>query len=388
MGEITLNQIQQNASSISTHFKFAAEILPKSFSLHFTLFKLINDSDISGLNTVFHEPYIRHCFYLAEKGQGWVSPNPMVGAVLVHDGEVIGEGFHRVFGGPHAEVMAIHSVIEQNKARIPLSCLYVSLEPCNHHGKTPPCTQLIVASGIKNLIYSCMDPNPQMSGKSLQWLKNQGIKVCGPVLEQEGRFLIRAFSTNVMEKRPYIILKFAQSADGFMGKEGQSIRISNEVSNLLVHKWRSHCDGIAIGFRTLQTDRPQLTTRHWPGKSPKRVLLSNKSEIPQEYRNHFDDSSEIITLKPGTSGNWMGDLANQMQQLYQKGIGQLMVEGGPKTLQKFIDSGLWDEARVITNTQLQIKQGLKAPTLMGRLVQSFTLNKDHICIFLKSNSLS
>jgi len=327
---------------------------------------------------------MKYCFFLAEKAIGNVSPNPLVGALLVHNHRIIGEGYHNHFGGPHAEVKALQSVSQGDRHLIPESTLYVSLEPCNHFGKTPPCTQLIHTSGIRKLYFSCVDPNPTMQGKSISWMRQQGIEVYGPVLEEMGRKLIRPFATNVQLERPYVILKFAQTADAFIAQMEQRTKISNEITDLLVHRWRSECDAIAIGKNTLLIDDPLLSTRLWPGKSPVPVLFGGVEEHEKSNHRLFARSPKVIELKqsgqePATN------LKEQLHGLYKLGIGILMVEGGAKTIQGFISAELWDEARVITNRSMTLGSGIPAPSLRGKLENSFTLGSDHICILQRSN---
>lgn len=328
------------------------------------------------------ELYMKQCFFLAKKGAGLVSPNPMVGAVLVYQNRIIGEGYHKAFGQAHAEVEAIDSVSAKDRTKIPDSVLFVSLEPCNHVGKTPPCTLRIQQEGIKTVYYACEDPNPQMSGKSIEWLRQQGIQTIGPVLSGEGADLIRAFRINVLENRPYVILKFAQSSDFFLARNGRT-KISNVYSDMLVHRWRHEADGILIGKNTLITDHPNLTTRLWPGKNPQRFLLGNMaSELKDRYA-FFNADAPSYELKD-LSESEHPELPCILQAIRQKNVGILLVEGGAKTIQSFLEEGLWDEARIITNNDLKLGGGIPAPSIRGYLEQEFILNSDVIRIVRKN----
>ncbi|MBK9721175.1 MAG: bifunctional diaminohydroxyphosphoribosylaminopyrimidine deaminase/5-amino-6-(5-phosphoribosylamino)uracil reductase RibD [Saprospiraceae bacterium] len=330
---------------------------------------------------------MRYCFYLAELGKGTVSPNPQVGSILVFKDRIIGEGYHKVYGGPHAEVNAIHAVHPKDLDLIPKSTLYVSLEPCNHYGKTGPCTDFIIKNKIEKLVFGAYDPNPKMAGKSIAYLKQQGLEVIGPVLERNGQNRIREFETNILYKRPYIILKFAQSADFFIGKTRQTVKISNSYSDLLVHKWRSETDGILVGSNTIKIDNPLLTTRFWPGKNPVRIVFGRFSASEKMDFNAFNKSTlsyDLNDLKFESDQN----PETLLEKLIHLGIGTLLVEGGAKTIQYFYKSGFWDEARIITNTALYLKEGIEAPSIQGFLENSLILDKDVIHYITKTNNLS
>lgn len=226
------------------------------------------------MNSTFNEFYMQRCLELAAMGAGQVAPNPMVGAVLVHQGRIIGEGYHRQYGQAHAEVNCVNSVAEEERSLIPLATMYVSLEPCAHHGKTPPCADLIVAQGIKQVVIGCMDTFSAVAGKGIEKLEKAGIKVETGVLEAECRQINRRFFTFHEQQRPYIVLKWAQSRNGLVaGAGGVPVRISNKYSDRLVHKWRSEEMGILAGTRTAINDNPRLNNRLWTGKDPVRIII-------------------------------------------------------------------------------------------------------------------
>jgi diaminohydroxyphosphoribosylaminopyrimidine deaminase / 5-amino-6-(5-phosphoribosylamino)uracil reductase len=331
------------------------------------------------------ENYIRYCLFLAKCGMGHVSPNPPVGAILVNNNRIIGQSYHKVFGGFHAEVNALMDVKDTDKHLIADSTLYVSLEPCNHRGKTPACTELILKNDIKKLVFGCYDPNPLMAGNSITFLKNNGVEVSGPVLESDCQDMIKEFRINILEKRPFIILKLAQSNDFFMGKTGSRIKISSHYSDIVSHQWRSQIDGILVGATTVRTDNPQLTTRFWPGKNPIRILLGRFNPEDQNKFKAFNSEAEtrIFDLPFLENNNALREL---MTELYRQKIGILMVEGGARTLESFYKEGLWDEARIITNTHLRLGIGIPAPTIIGRLINTLVLDKDIIHYIAKNQA--
>lgn len=321
-----------------------------------------------------HDIYMKRCLQLAVTGAGSVAPNPMVGAVLVHNGTIIGEGYHQQYGQAHAEVNCINSVPAQLRELISQSTLYVSLEPCNHFGKTPPCSDLIISHGIPRVVIGCMDPFEKVNGSGIQKLKNAGITVeCG-VLEKEAKELNRRFFTFHKAKRPYIILKWAQSNNGKMAAaDERRIFISNDYSNRLVHRWRSEETAIMVGTRTALLDNPSLTTRLWPGRNPTRIIVDRYLQLPHTLKVFNGESETVIlnTIKDQSEGkNRYCRLADDdhflngaMQLLYDMNIISVMVEGGSSLLQSLIDSNCWDEARVITNRSLSVHNGLSAPQL-------------------------
>jgi diaminohydroxyphosphoribosylaminopyrimidine deaminase/5-amino-6-(5-phosphoribosylamino)uracil reductase len=319
------------------------------------------------------EQYMSRCIQLARLGGGAVSPNPMVGAVLVYEDKIIGEGFHKKYGEAHAEVNCINSVLPENKILIEKSIIYVSLEPCSHYGKTPPCSDLIIKNNIKKVVIGCKDSYEEVAGRGIQKLQNAGVEVVVGVLENECRDLNKRFFCFHEKGRPYIILKWAQSSNGKIGAlNDERILISNDHSNRLVHKWRSEEAGILIGTATAQKDNPSLTTRLWPGKNPVRIIIDNQLKLSAKL-NLFDLQADTIIfnkIKNTIEGNLQFiklENDNYMQQLlhslYEMNIQSILVEGGSKTLQSFIDASLWDEARIITNEQMIIENGITAPEM-------------------------
>ncbi len=286
---------------------------------------------------------------MARLGLGRVQPNPMVGAVIVHNGRIIGEGYHHRYGEAHAEVNALASVKEP--ALLKDSTLYVNLEPCSHFGKTPPCADAIIRHSIPRVVVGTVDCHDKVNGNGIAKLRAAGVEVTVGVCEQECRELNRRFFTYHAQKRPYVILKWAQTADGFMDvdrSDGQphSYWITNPALRVLVHKWRSEEDAILVGYNTMANDQPQLTTRLYPGKSPQRFVMQR--------------GNEIIAPLPYTPVPL--DVPACLQQLYEQNIHSVIVEGGRKTLDRFIESGLWDEARILVGNVTWGK-GLPAPTL-------------------------
>lgn len=319
---------------------------------------------------VVDEQYMRRCFDLALQGAGTVAPNPMVGAVMVCNGNIIGEGYHQHYGGPHAEVMAIASVKEEDKSLLPQSTLYVNLEPCSHTGKTPPCANLIAANNISKVVIGTVDPNPLVSGKGISFLKQAGVAVTTGILHDDARQLNRRFFTFMERKRPYIILKWAQTLDGFTGKENQRIAITNRYSNTLVHKWRSEEAAIMVGTHTALIDNPKLDSRFWNNHNPVRVVVDRQLRLP-ETLHLFDGSVRTIVIteqeKHGKTGldylriRFDSHLPEKMlAALYDRSIQSVLVEGGSVLIQSFIDSGLWDEARIFM-APMNLGKGVAAP---------------------------
>lgn len=338
--------------------------------------------------------YMHRCLELAEKGLGHTLTNPLVGAVLVHQNRIIGEGYHQQYGGPHAEVNALASVQPADRQWIPESTLYVSLEPCNHTGKTPPCTDLILRYRIPEVVVAITDPNEKVNGSGIRRLQEAGVKVQTGLLEAEARWQNRRFFCLQEKSRPYVVLKWAQSADGLMaGNKGQPISISHTATNRLVHRWRAEESAILVGSQTAHTDNPQLTTRHWPGHNPIRVLIDRTLRIPPtaQVLNAAADTLVINTVQSGQSGRtqWIQigenrfDPDNWLKSLYQQNIASVLVEGGARILQSFIDAGCWDEARVITNTHMNIESGIAVPKLTNaHLIKTEQLPGDRIDFWL------
>jgi diaminohydroxyphosphoribosylaminopyrimidine deaminase/5-amino-6-(5-phosphoribosylamino)uracil reductase len=320
------------------------------------------------------EPYMQRCLQLAAMGAGQVAPNPMVGAVLVYEDRIIGEGYHKKFGEAHAEVNCINSVAEADKKFIGESTMYVSLEPCAHFGKTPPCADLIIKNKIPKVVIGCRDSFKEVAGKGIDRLKAARTEVAVGVLEKECLELNRRFFVFHEKKRPYIILKWAQSSDGKIAAFDEArTYISNEFTNRLVHKWRTEEASILVGTNTALQDDPALTARLWPGNDPVRLVIDTDLKLPIHLKL-FDGTVKTIVfnfIKQAEEENLLyyqlknkeNILAQILEALYSNRIQSVMVEGGAKLLQSFIDEGLWDEARVISNEQLTIDNGLKAPVL-------------------------
>ena len=331
-----------------------------------------------------HETYMLRCLELAEKGLGQAAPNPLVGAVIVHDGRILGEGFHQKYGEAHAEVNAVNSVEDKNLLKE--STLYVSLEPCNHTGKTPPCTELIIQHKIPEVVIGTQDSHSIVNGRGIETLEKNGIRVLSGILENPCRLMNRRFFTYHEHKRPYIILKWAQTADYFLDRvrknnePAQPNWITSEDLRTLVHKWRSEEPGLLIGSKTAICDNPRLTTRLWPGKNPLRIVIDTDSVL-SETLNVFSPDAEtlIYSISPlsyqGKNIHARGlpfshELAHEItEDLHSRRIQSVMVEGGRQTLQLFIDSNLWDEARVFTGT-LTFGNGVPAPRLRGKKIST------------------
>jgi diaminohydroxyphosphoribosylaminopyrimidine deaminase/5-amino-6-(5-phosphoribosylamino)uracil reductase len=317
---------------------------------------------------------MHRCIELAQLGAGYVAPNPMVGAVLVHDGRIIGEGYHKQFGEPHAEVNCISSVEEKNKSNIPLSTLYVSLEPCSHFGKTPPCTDLIIANKIPEVVIGCRDPFKKVNGKGIEKLKTAGVRVVYGVLEKECQQLNKRFFTFHTQHRPYIILKWAETADKKIASNGtERLLISNDQTNRLVHKWRSEEAAILVGTNTALLDDPELTTRYWSGSSPIRLIVDMDLSLPLSLKIFngkqrtvifntikYEETNDLTYYQVTEDVSLVHQIVNA---LYQMKIQSVIVEGGARLLQSFIDEDMWDEVRVIKNEKLIINNGLAAPEL-------------------------
>ena len=313
------------------------------------------------------------CFELAQKGLGYVAPNPLVGSVLVNNGNIIGEGFHAEYGLDHAEVNAIRDAEKKYPELVSTSELYVSLEPCSHFGKTPPCSDFIISKGIKKVYISNTDSNILVAGKGISKLRSAGIEVVENLLSDEGRKTNKRFFSFHEKKRPFIILKWAQTSDGFIGPiSKEKIQISGNQSHELVHKWRSEEQAILVGKETAITDNPQLNVRLWEGKNPIRVVIDSKLLLPEDLNLFNQNITTIIfnSIKDQTENNisfvklnFKSSILNQLlSYLYSINIQSIIIEGGTITLQKFIDENLWDEARIFTSPR-KINYGIKAPVL-------------------------
>ena len=320
-----------------------------------------------------HKTYMQRCFQIAENGLGQVAPNPLVGCVIVCDDKIISEGFHQKYGENHAERNAILNFVEARHAT-PLqnSTLYVNLEPCSHFGKTPPCADFIIEHKIPKVVISNLDSNPEVAGKGIERLRNAGIEVITGVLEDEGRYLNRRFFTYIEKKRPYIVLKWAESLDGFIYSETERW-ISNEAMRNLVHKWRSEEPAIMVGTNTVLTDNPQLNVRVYFGKNPLRITIDQHHKLSKNL--HFFDNSQPTKIYETT------DLSEILNDLYSQKIQSIIVEGGAKLLQTFIENNLWDEARILTGNKF-LHDGLKAPKIQGEEIFSTTLENDEVRVLI------
>ncbi|MBO9657748.1 MAG: bifunctional diaminohydroxyphosphoribosylaminopyrimidine deaminase/5-amino-6-(5-phosphoribosylamino)uracil reductase RibD [Chitinophagaceae bacterium] len=337
---------------------------------------------------------MRRCIQLAQLGAGYVAPNPMVGAVIVHNGSVIGEGYHQLYGQAHAEVNCVNDAIAKGHERLlSSSTIYVSLEPCAHFGKTPPCADLIIRHNIPQVVVGCRDPFTQVDGKGIEKLRNAGHKVTVGILEQECIELNKRFFTFHTRHRPYVILKWAQTADERIGTTGRRLMISNEFSNRLVHKWRSEEHAILVGTNTAIADDPELTTRLWPGKSPVRLVIDMDLKLPASLKlfnnaartiifnkhRHIEDDSGIAYYQLTDDLSLVPQILHALKQL---NIQSVLVEGGAFLLQSFIDESAWDEVRIITNKHLVAGHGLPAPVLRhAGIVNEQDLESDRIQIF-------
>lgn len=340
---------------------------------------------------------MKRCLELAKNGLGTTSPNPMVGAVIVHEGRIIGEGWHRKAGEPHAEPNAINSVVNQDLLKE--STIYVSLEPCSHFGKTPPCTDLILEKEIPNVVIGIMDPFAKVCGNGINKLKEHGRNVTVGVLEKECEAINKRFFTFQKENRPYIILKWAETKDGFIdinrdeNSENKPTWISNKYSQQLVHKWRSEEDAILVGTNTAIKDNPKLNTRSWVGKNPTRVVLDRTLRIPSDYYL-FDDSVKTIVITESEKENTVNTfyetvnfssktfVYDLIKVLVKYQIQSIIIEGGNKVLQTFIDANLWDEARIFIGQNTFVK-GLKAPEIKANLVSEQNIDGDKLRIVSK-----
>ncbi len=342
---------------------------------------------------------MQRCLELALLGAGSVSPNPMVGSVLVFNQKIIAEGYHQKYGEPHAEANAIEYALQnlddaENKLKN--STLYVNLEPCSHFGKRPPCADLIIKHKIPVVVIGCRDPFDQVNGKGIDKLKDAGITVIENILNEKCLNLNRRFFTRIQKQRPFIILKWAQTANGYFAPENPEKKwISSEASKVLVHKWRSEEDAVLVGKNTALIDNPQLNVREISGRNPIRIVIDRNLSLPQTL-NVFDQSQDTIifnALKTDVSGRikflMLEDFDNLLPQLisyqlYLMDVQSIIIEGGLQTLNLFIKSGLWDEARIITGKD-SWTNGMKAPLISGKQVYQTALSSDIITILYNTN---
>jgi len=328
-----------------------------------------------------HEKYIKRCIELAKNGLGTTYPNPLVGSVIVYNDQIIGEGWHQKAGSPHAEVHAIQSV--KDKSLLSKATIYVSLEPCSHFGKTPPCSDLIIANKIPNVVIGTVDPFAKVAGTGIKKLIEAGANVTVGILEDECYELNKRFFTFHIKKRPYIILKWAESNDGYIAPNTrltqEPVWITNEVSRQLVHKWRSEEQAILVGTNTVLEDNPTLTTRNWAGNNPIRIVLDQNNKISKES-HIFDNQAKTILISKNEIPFDENLASNIASFLFEQDIQSVLIEGGTKTLQTFIDSNLWDEARVFKGA-ISFNKGIKAPEYNFASSNKTQLTEDELVTF-------
>ena len=335
--------------------------------------------------------YMQRALELASLGRGHVSPNPMVGCVIVHENRVVGEGYHQKYGEAHAEVNAIKSVSDH--AILPQSTAYVTLEPCAHHGKTPPCADLLIEKGIGRVVVATRDPFDQVDGKGIEKLEKAGIEVNLGILGEEAQQQNQRFFTSQTKQRPYVILKWAQTADGFVARENYDSKwISNASSRQLVHKWRTEEDAVLVGKNTAIHDDPALTAREWDGRNPIRVLLDSNLEVSKSGKLYNDDAPTLIlnSLKEEKIKNiaWLKTEMNNpwsvLKRLHEQKIQSVIVEGGTQVLNSFINENCWDEARVFYANQ-SFGSGIEAPQIDGNIIHEETILDDQLITYSNQN---
>jgi diaminohydroxyphosphoribosylaminopyrimidine deaminase / 5-amino-6-(5-phosphoribosylamino)uracil reductase len=337
------------------------------------------------------ELYIQRTFDLADLGRGKVSPNPLVGCVIVKDGKIIGEGYHQKYGEAHAEVNAVNSVANKNDLKD--AVLYVNLEPCAHHGQTPPCADLIIKYPFRKVVICNTDPNPLVEGKGIEKIKSAGIEVVTGVLEFSGLQFNRRFFTFITQKRPYIILKWAETSDGFIAKEDFNSKwISNEYSRKIAHKWRAEEDAVMIGKNTASYDNPKLNVRDWSGEDPIRIVIDKNLQLPETLdifdpskktlcynfiRQKKTDQLEYVKIDPAKK-----IVESVLADLYQRKVQSLIVEGGTQLFQSFIEMNAWDEVRVF-KCEKEFKTGIKRPEFYGRLINNDDMMGDKLFTYTR-----
>jgi len=347
---------------------------------------------------LIHQFFIQRCFELASLANGQVTPNPKVGAVIVHNGKIVGEGYHEFPGGPHAEINAINSL--KNKHLLPTCAIYVSLEPCNNYGKTPPCVESILKYKIPEVYISVIDPNPLTMGKSVEKLKAAGVKVEVNILSKKGKKVSPGFFSSITNDRPYVILKFAQSLNKKIGIADTNFWISNPYTKRLTHKWRSEINAIIVGSNTLLIDNPQLNNRLYFGKSPVKVLLKRDGILPKDVAaiNTVGKTIVVSDLSSATcnlsnTSQWKlpfdhNLLKNILKNLKKEGLNSLLVEGGATLINHFLKQNLWDEARIFTgNKMINHPKSIAAPTINGTLQNSLNIGDNLLQVFANEKSL-
>ena len=334
------------------------------------------------------ELFMQRALDLAQLSIGAVSPNPMVGCVIVHHNKIIGEGRHERYGAAHAEVNAVASV--DDPLLLSDSTVYVNLEPCSHFGKTPPCADMLVKHRVKKVVIANIDPNPLVSGKGIEKLKAARIEVVTGILETQGRELNKRFFTFMEKKRPYLILKWAETSDGFIARENfDSKWISNEHSRKLVHKWRSEEDAVLVGTGTALHDNPALTVRDWAGRNPVRIVIDRFGKLPQTlalfdgsqqticYTAHRDESAKNLEVVKLPETDFITAMLND---LFKRNVQSVIIEGGATTLSQFLKERLWDEARIFTSPE-QFGSGIAAPKFTGNLMSRESVFTDTLAIY-------
>ncbi|AWW30647.1 bifunctional diaminohydroxyphosphoribosylaminopyrimidine deaminase/5-amino-6-(5-phosphoribosylamino)uracil reductase RibD [Echinicola strongylocentroti] len=338
------------------------------------------------------EKYMLRALELAELGRSDVSPNPMVGCVIVYQGRIIGEGYHQNYGGPHAEPNAVNQVKDQELLKEAI--VYVTLEPCAHFGKTPPCASLLAEKQVKKVVIAAVDSNPLVGGKGIDILREAGVDVVTGVLEKEARIQNKRFFTAIEKKRPYVILKWAQTQDGFVARANYDSKwISNAYSRQLVHQWRSEEDAIMVGTKTAHFDDPKLNVRDWQGKDPLRIVLDKQLTLDNNL-HLFDQSIPTICynlIKDETLENLVYvklqrnfDISAILEDLHKRKVQSIIIEGGSYLLQKFVQSELWDEARVFTG-QSKFESGIAAPKLKQHPHEKHDIMGDQLAIYKRVN---
>lgn len=358
-----------------------------------------NEAFFTIFATMSHEFYMKRCLELAALATGNVSPNPMVGCVIVIDGKIIGEGYHQQFGQAHAEPNAVQSVFDRYgdsaTELLRQATAYVNLEPCAHFGKTPPCADLFVKHQLKQVIIGNRDPFSGVDGKGIEKLRNAGIEVSSGILDDECRKFNRRFFTRIEKQRPYIILKWAETANGYFAThDGHQKWISGALAKRLAHQWRTEEDAILIGKQTSVIDNPHLTAREWPGKNPVRLVIDRSLQIPQTNHLFNQDAKTIIfnEVKTEVEGNihyiQMEDmhfyLAQKIAfQLYLMDIQSVIIEGGVQILRQFLEANLWDEARIFTSAN-SWTDGIPSPAINGNLINQEQVGTDKLSIYINA----
>jgi diaminohydroxyphosphoribosylaminopyrimidine deaminase/5-amino-6-(5-phosphoribosylamino)uracil reductase len=333
--------------------------------------------------------FIKRCIELAKKAEGKTYPNPLVGSVIVHNGKIIGEGYHEKAGENHAEINALNSV--ENIHLLKASTIYVTLEPCSHFGKTPPCANKIVEIGFKKVVIGTLDSHEKVNGKGKEILENAGIEVVSGVLEEECKDLNKRFFTFHQKKRPFIILKWAESADGFLDKDFKPTQIGNSLTKQFVHTLRSEEHAILVGTNTALTDNPSLTTREISGRNPVRILIDFDLKVPRDFKIYNEEAETLVfnSLKDSQEKHIKfikiekeNFLQHLMEKLYENQIQSVIIEGGSFTLKQFIEANLWDEAIVIKNENLILENGTKAPEFDFEVYKTENF-RDNILLFFR-----